>query len=634
LQDLEFRNLVERVKLRAPIEGIVAQRVSELRQKGALYWACCPFHEERTPSFAVDPRRGTWRCYGACGEGGDVLSFIQRFDGLSFMDSLRMVAREVGEELDEKALQSPGTQAKRDRRDQAFELLGWAAAFYRDALGGPGGAAARDYVKRRGFSDEVCSSFGLGWAQEKGSPLLEAAQRAKRPVAWLVKLGLVREDTTSGRAYDFFRGRLLIPIRDRLGRVVGFGGRLLEERTGSDGRPIAKYVNTPETPLFRKGRIIFGLDLAMETVRKQKELHLVEGYTDVMAAHQAGFGTTCAVLGTSTTEDHAALVRRSGVNLVTLVFDGDNAGRSAAHKALRGLLPLGVNIRIAELPPGCDPGDLLVSEEGIVEYRRRIEGARDWFSAFLDGLSLLEGHQRAQAVEEHFSLLASLKPIECATRLGELAEALEIPSADVQAQWKAFQDHRRRSEAHARLREPEPVGGDEATRAGGGSTGLDTVFGQLIGALLLDNSLIPLYASLEEGVPQGELAVIFRALLELHENPDENSPEENDPQIDAARVISALGAHPARDRVFSLQALAEQADSPENLARDQARWLERARDEAELTLLRNNLSQTVQSSGVDETAKDVLRSLHEKLRRGRVTSTPRSPSASAASTSL
>jgi len=640
LQDFEFRHLIERVKLRAPIEGIVGQRVSDLRQKGALHWACCPFHEERTPSFAVDPRRGTWRCYGACGEGGDVLSFVQRFDALSFMDALRLLAREVGEEIDESRLRGGSGSAradreKRDRRERAYELLRWAADFYRAGLVGPDGQAAKAYLDRRGLSADTAQTFGLGWAAERGNRLFDAARSLGQPIPWLVQLGLLKEDG-SGRVYDFFRGRLMIPIRDRLGRVVGFGGRLLAEKSGADGRPVAKYVNTPETPLFHKGQIIYALDLAMEAVRKQKELHLVEGYTDVMAAHQEGYPITCAVLGTQTTEDHAALVRRSGVKRVVLVFDGDDAGRAAARKALRGLLPLGIGIRIAELPGGQDPGDLLVTEEGREAYRSCIDGARDWFAAIVGELALLPPAQRASAADELFPMLTALKPIETATRLGELAAALAVSEADVRVQWRAFQDGEKRREQREKLREPlsvlapsegglTPVSPEEGPRTAGADPDRQRraeVFEQLIGALMLDNSLIPLYANLGDLVPGEELSLIYRTLLELYDADDTKAfdplaDEEDEPPVDPARIIDALGADPARERVMSLQITAEKADSPENLARDCARWLDRNRDEVELARLRRDLGQRIQSSG-SEGAEDCLRRLHEKLRQGRV----------------
>ena len=355
MQDLEFRQFIERVKLRTPIEVVVGERVAALRSRGSLFWACCPFHQERTPSFAVDPRRGTWRCFGACGEGGDVLSFVERFDGLTFLEALRLLARQCGEELPERATRgrAQGTEAALEAR---LELLAWAAEIYRQAWSGPEGRGARSYMERRGLSNAVLDAFGIGWASENGLALLRAAERDKKPIDWLAEAGLLRRND-AGRTYDFFRGRVLIPIRDRLGWVVGFGGRLLGTEGDTTG---PKYLNTPETPYFHKGRLIFGLDLAARAIRSSHRLLVVEGYTDVMAAHQAGWQETVAVLGTATTEDNAALIRRSGARAVVLVFDGDEAGRKATMRALHGLLPLPLEFRVAVLPEDRDPGDLLI----------------------------------------------------------------------------------------------------------------------------------------------------------------------------------------------------------------------------------------------------------------------------------
>ncbi|NOT30191.1 MAG: DNA primase, partial [Planctomycetes bacterium] len=440
MQDLEFRQFIERVKLRSPIEVTIGERVSSLRQRGALYWACCPFHQERTPSFAVDPRRATWRCYGACGEGGDVLSFVERFDGLSFLDALRLLARQCGEELPERSLsgQAKGAEAALELR---FELLRWAADLYRKAWRGPEGTAGRAYLQRRGLGEATIEAFGIGWASEGGHALVDAAQREQKPLELLAEAGLVRRND-AGRTYDFFRGRVLIPIRDRLGRVVGFGGRLL----ASDGEAVQgpKYVNTPETPLFHKGSLIFGLDLAASAIRSTHQLLVVEGYTDVMAAHQAGWKNAVAVLGTSTTDEHAALIRRTGARSVVLVFDGDEAGRKASHRALAGLLKLPIELRVAVLPEGRDPGDLLVEPAGSATFRASVEGASEWFDWCLAGLADKRGSELANAVEERFQLLAQLaRPLERSSRLAELARFLALPEVDVRAQWDAFERARR-----------------------------------------------------------------------------------------------------------------------------------------------------------------------------------------------
>jgi DNA primase len=600
LQDLEFRQFVERIKLRSPIEVVVGDRVSGLRQQGALWWARCPFHQERTPSFAVDPRKGTWRCYGACSEGGDALSFVQRFDALSFIEALRLLARQAGEELPERNF------ARRDGADAAlearFEVLRWAGDFYRKTLAAPEAARARAYLAARGLGEATLAAFGVGWAPAEGSPLVAAAERGKQPLGLLIELGLVRR-AQDGRPYDFFRGRIQIPIRDRLGRIVGFGGRVL----ATDGeRQVAKYVNTAETPLFHKGRLIFGLDLAAEEVRKSKHLFLVEGYTDVMAAHQAGLTNTAAVLGTATTADHAALIQRIGARRVTLVFDGDEAGRRASGKALPALLGSPLEVRIASLPEGQDPCDLLVSDQGAREFRERIDAARDWFDWSLERLAGRSGADLSASVEESFQLLERLgNVVERSTRLAQMARALELPEADLRAQWHAYERRARRAAVVPRpelaVARPAPAAPDR----------MEDAFALLIGALLLDNSLVPVHAALVEQCPAGDLATIFRALLELYEN------EPSDQPIDAARVMTALGDHPCRDRVVALELRAEGAESPQVLARDLALWISKDRCEDELRALRGELAASVRTFEEDA-QRNLLGRLHQKLREGRV----------------
>ncbi len=602
MQDLEFRQFIERVKLRSPIETVVGARISELRQRGALHWARCPFHEERTASFAVDPRRGTWRCFGACGEGGDVLSFVERFDGLSFLDALRLLARECGEELPDLRGKSRGDEAALEKR---HELLRWAEGFFRQALLGSEGAPAREYLERRGLRRSVLEAFGVGWAPAAGQALVALAQRERRPLEGLVELGLARR-AEGGRPYDFFRGRVLIPIRDRLGRTVGFGGRILASpvRDGeSAGAGIPKYVNTPETLLFHKGRLIFGLDLASEAVRRSGEIQIVEGYTDVMAAHQAGWKNTVAVLGTATTEEHAALVRRSGARRAVLVFDGDEAGRRASVRALEGLLRLAIELRVAVLPEGRDPGDLLVEEAGATRFRTSIEAARDWFDWSLEGLSGLRGAALSAAVEERFRLLERLpRPLERAARLAELARFLSLPESAVRAQWEVFARAQRpavRPPEQAAVRTPRTD-----------SSVLERAYGLLIGALLSDNSLVPLHAHWLEGCPEGELRTLATTLLELH------GREQGPDPVDASALLTALGDHPARSRVVALVSLAEQAESPEILARDQVRWIERWQRMRELQRLQGSLSSPERP--MDDGEAELLARIHHELRLDRV----------------
>jgi DNA primase catalytic core len=494
-----------------------------------------------------------------------------------------------------------GVEAELEGR---YELLRWAADHYRQTLRGSEGGAARAYLERRGLGAHVVDSFGLGWAIEAGQALVQAAQRDKKPFAWLAEAGLVRK-SESGRAYDFFRGRLLIPIRDRLGRVVGFGGRLLDTPGAPEG---PKYLNTPETPLFHKGRLAFGLDLAMSAVRSTHRLIVVEGYTDVMAAHQAGWRETVAVLGTATTIDHAALVRRSGARRVVLAFDGDAAGRKATHRALLGLLGLPLELLVAVLPEGRDPGDLLVESEGRGLFKAAVEGAREWFDWCLAGLVGLRGSALANGVEECFALLAKLeRPIERSARLGELARHLALPEPDVRAQWSAFEKGRRPMRPIEPKPVPAPVSRADQPVPQTVDVATERAFGLLLGALLLDNSLVPLYAHLVPGCPAGEISHLFAVLLELYEGDDSGAP------IGASTLLTALGDHPARRLVVALETGAAAAESPAVLAKDQARWLERRARERVLEREKAALS-----SADLQTDPDLLTRLHAELRAGRV----------------
>ena len=387
MQDPAFRDLVERVKAAHPIEEVVGARVEGLKRAGSIYKACCPFHAEKTPSFTVDPSRGSWRCFGACSEGGDVLEFLVKFEGSTFWEALSGLAKAAGIELPERR-SGGGPDAKRFA--PLYESLERAERLFGGKLRGEEGERARAYLKNRGLRDETLRAFGVGFAPT-GNVLLKAVQDSSAPLEPLVASGLIRRGEDD-RPYDFFRGRIMIPIRDIEGRTVGFGARLLP---GVEG---PKYVNTPETPVFHKGRIVYGLDRALAAARRERHLCLVEGYTDVMAAHQVGCSHVAAVLGTATTHDHARLVRRSGARRVSLFFDGDAAGRKAVHKALRGLLGLdGVVLDVVRLPEGSDPCDLLVREQRA-GFDRLVRGAEDWFEFLLAGIRSIDASATSDLV--------------------------------------------------------------------------------------------------------------------------------------------------------------------------------------------------------------------------------------------
>ena len=605
LLDHDFRQVIESVKLRAPVEEIVRERVPELKRSGALWVACCPFHEERTPSFKVNPSRGTWHCFGACSTGGDVISFVQRFDNTSFMDSLELLAERVGVRLPERK-SDPG--AEEDARS-SYQVLDRAAAFYARQLMTPEGARGLAYLRERGFTDEIIESFQIGWAPQQGSPLASRAQSGAVAMADLQRAGLCRA-ADDGRAYDFFRGRVIVPIRDARGRTVGFGGRCLP---GQDSGP--KYVNTPETPLFRKGRLIYGMELAIEHVRRERHLILVEGYMDVMAAHQVGIRHVAAVLGTSTTEEHAALIRRSGAKRVTLVFDGDDAGRRATLKALHGLLPTELEVDVVSPPAGQDPCDLCM--QGEAAFAELLAAPKSWFEFVLEGLAGLPPAALGTAADEVFELLLRLpKPVHREALLGQMATGLSLSRAGLMEQFEHLK--RRKS---GRIVPPAPTAREAAApEAGEGGSEARRVIEpvvlrslrELIGCVLLDNSLMPLAephferAAQVEGV-EGEfeyLRVIMAALLELF-------ADENDVRaVDATRALDALGDHPARDLVVPLEEHVLRASSPNDVAQGALRLFQERERKRRIASQRQTLS------GSLEDDRQELKRLHQELVKG------------------
>ncbi|HPF15818.1 MAG TPA: CHC2 zinc finger domain-containing protein, partial [Planctomycetota bacterium] len=308
----DLARAIEAIKARVSLEEVVRECVdSDFVVRSNRIWCNCPFHDENTPSFAMQPDLGLWYCFGACGEGGDLIQFVQRRHNTSFWDSLEWLAARAGVEL-------PRRQGGQKKDDPAFLILKDAEDVYRSALAGPEGRLAREYLAQRGISAGAIEAFGIGYAPASGQTLAERIDRGavRAPGVGLdlyLAAGLVRKHD-SGRVYDFFRGRLMIPIRDDRGRTVGFGARRIDAPGSEPEGP--KYINTPETPWFHKGRLIYGYDRASDEIRRSGHLVLMEGYTDVICAHQAGFRQACAVLGTATTEHHARLARRTGTRRI------------------------------------------------------------------------------------------------------------------------------------------------------------------------------------------------------------------------------------------------------------------------------------------------------------------------------
>jgi DNA primase len=368
---------VERVKQAADIVEVVSAH-TDLRRQGARYVGLCPFHDERTPSFSVEPTEKLYHCFG-CGVGGDVIKFIEEKDGLNFAEAVELLADRYGVEL-EREQEDPRAEAKRQRRRRLEELLDRAAAFYSSYLWESEEAGkARDYLAGRGLGEEVLRKFGVGYAPSAWDKLLVRGQRAGFSVDELRGVGLVQRGR-SGGDYDRFRERIMFPIRDRRGRVLGFGGRAMRSDQG------AKYVNTAETEFFHKSQILYGVDQAKAAIAKAGRAVVVEGYTDVLALHQAGLEEAVAVMGTAITPDQVAAL--SGmVDEVVLALDADSAGQEAMLRAQSVAAGRRMRLRVAAMPAGEDPAEMMAAEEGPGRFRGLLEKAEE-LVAFQVGLVL------------------------------------------------------------------------------------------------------------------------------------------------------------------------------------------------------------------------------------------------------
>jgi len=422
-------SFIDDLLTRVDIVDVIDSRV-KLKRAGREYQACCPFHEEKTPSFTVSPQKQFYHCFG-CGAHGSAIGFLMNYDRMEFIDAVEDLAKQAGVEVPREA----GGGVPRDRLDPLFEVLDKAAHFFQQHLKDAPVAIA--YLKKRGLTGEVAQLFGIGYAPDSWDALRSAQGQDDKAVEVLRRAGLVVRKEKGGH-YDRFRNRIMFPIRDRRGRVVAFGGRVLDDST-------PKYLNSPETPVFHKGRELYGLYEVRQAHARPERILVVEGYMDVVALAQHGIDYAVATLGTATTSQHAEHLYRA-TDEVVFAFDGDDAGRRAAWRALENVLAVlkqGRQARFLFLPEGHDP-DSLVRSEGADEFTKRladsVPGSRFLFGELqgkvdmgsLDGRSRLvelmrpliarmpEGAYR-EAVVERLAHLAqiSLGRLDAVLRTGE-----------------------------------------------------------------------------------------------------------------------------------------------------------------------------------------------------------------------
>lgn len=342
----------EEIRARVDVVAVIGRHV-ELKRAGRTWKGCCPFHGERTPSFHVYVEDKHYKCYG-CGEYGDVFTFLQKLQGKEFPEVVRELAAEVGIEIPESdAHETAEAQRRRQERNELQAANDAAARYWAARLGSRYGESARAYLVSRGVAEEQVKAFRLGVAAPGWDDLGGRLKEKGIGDAALRKAGLLVEKD-DGRTYDRFRQRLMFPITSLDGQVIGFGGRALGEEKG------AKYLNTPETPLYKKSRVLYGIDLAREGIRRTRAAVLVEGYFDVIGLHQAGVKNAVAVCGTALTPEHVDLLKRCDCREVTVLFDGDPAGLAAPAKAAAALFPSGLSGKVATLPAEAgkvDPDD-------------------------------------------------------------------------------------------------------------------------------------------------------------------------------------------------------------------------------------------------------------------------------------
>jgi DNA primase len=417
------------------IVQLIGQTVA-LKRQGRDFIGLCPFHQEKSPSFHVSPGRQFYYCFG-CKKHGNAIDFVMERDRIEFKDALTQLANQAGIDLP----QFGGKKEDKSERQMLLEAQSAACVFFERQLADPNlGKTARDYLHERGFTDESIKRFRLGMAPPAWDGLLSGPVGRKFTARQLALAGLAKPNSRGDGYYDTFRNRLIFPIRDDLGRIIAFGGRVLP-----GGDDPAKYLNSPETPLFSKSRCIFGLDLAKNRIVETRTVAVVEGYADVVMAHQYGLSNVVSVLGTALTEQHVGMLKRFADRIV-LLFDPDAAGASAADRAIELLLRQPVEIHVATLPDGMDPDEFLL-KYGTEAFERVLKEAPDALSYQWTLLCRRFGQEdgltgQQKAIEAYLNQLAEVRgsgpidPIRWGGVLARISRMLEMPVDTLQRRFK------------------------------------------------------------------------------------------------------------------------------------------------------------------------------------------------------
>lgn len=454
--------VIDDIKARLDIVDVVSPYVT-LQQSGRTFKANCPFHNERTPSFVVNPERQSWHCFGACATGGDAFSFVMKAENMDFGQALQLLAQRTGVQLERRG--DP------EKSDILHSINRAAANFYHETLKNEEGRQARNYINSRQLNDASIAKFMLGYSPASGDGLKSYLLLHDFKVEDAIKAGLVRSDAESGRTYDFFRGRLMFPIFDRRGNIAGFGARALD-----DSNP--KYINTAATSIFDKRATLYALNFAIDTIRNQRTAVVVEGYMDAIAAHEHGYTNVVASMGTALTEQQVAQLRNLADKFI-LALDPDTAGQEATLRSLESswrVIQSGavqqrqrsqsaltqwktIDLRIAALPDGLDP-DALIRQDAS-QWEEIVAGAAPLLEFLIPNIAgrfdLTVPHGKSQVVDVIWPLIVSLDRLDREPYAQKLADAIGVSLEALRASIGNLQASKRQSRRTAQYQPPPEV---------------------------------------------------------------------------------------------------------------------------------------------------------------------------------
>ena len=423
---------VDRIRQAADILEVVGDFVS-LKKRGSNYTACCPFHNEKSPSFNVNPTRQIYKCFG-CGQGGDSVKFVMDIEAISYVDALRYLAKKYGVEIDEQE-QTSEDLLRQNERESLLIVLNFAKTFFQESLltTDEGKSIGLSYFRERGFTNPTIDAFELGYTLDKWDALLQEGTRRGYNRDLLEKAGLIlsKENTAGGenKAFDRFRGRVMFPIHNVSGRVIAFGARILKA-----DKTQPKYLNSPETPVYHKSQVLYGIYQAKQAIRHEDVCYLTEGYTDVISLHQAGIKNVVASSGTSLTTEQIRLIARFTPN-VTILYDGDAAGIKAALRGLDMVLEEGLNLRLLLLPDGEDP-DSYVHKVGAEAFKEYVRSQAKDFIDFKAGRWLSEAGddplKRAEGISDVCASITKIPdPLKRQTLSQRVAQVFHVSEQSV-----------------------------------------------------------------------------------------------------------------------------------------------------------------------------------------------------------